>query len=91
MDYTYIVETNEAYNEKNLKEKDKKFIEGMRYVLSNVVDFFLDNYIRKDSKSLCDKLKYEIVSEAIEELEDYIDAEICASIVSIIDGYGDDE
>ena len=91
MDFRYIVENNESYKEKNLREKDKAFVNGMRCVLDNTVSTFIDNYFPASCESITDQIKREIVSDAIDELAGYIEGDIYETIVSIIESYSDDE
>lgn len=92
MDFRHIIETNEAYNEKNLTEKDKAFIAGIRWVKDKIIDTFTANYEvteEKDEMTTLDKIKKEIAEETLEELKTWIDYDIDELIVTTIDSYED--
>ena len=92
MDFRYIVETKEEYNEKHLKENHKNVLNGIRWVREDIIDTFLANYEvteERDDMSTLDKIKSEIVTEAMEELKKWIESDEYEFIVKTLDSYED--
>ena len=92
MDFRYIVETKEEYNEKHLNERHAAVLDGIRLVRTDIIDTFLANYaVTEDigEKSILDKIKAEIVEAAMHELKEWIESEEYEFIVKTLDSYED--
>lgn len=79
-----------GYTYEELKPNDKRFIDGMRYVLNDRVDNFKHNYLEvADDTEMptVSAIKNEIVTATINELEKILSIDIDEMIISILDGY----
>ena len=91
MNFRRLVEEGK-YSKQELKAEDKAFIDGMEWVLNEVIDRELrdieDYYELADErnpKPTYAKLMSEIEREEINDLKESIIDEICQVIVSMID------
>lgn len=88
MDFVYLVNSGRYSTDDIKSARARGFIEGMEFVLHTDVENFLANYFittDPDELSTLDRIQYDIVEEAIEELKDIIQGSICESIVIFCD------
>ena len=79
----------EGYKKEELNEKDKSFVNGMEHLCAEI-DSIVDNY-DLDDDSLIDKMKAEIIKDFVEHLKICLGIEIDEVIVSMLDGYPEEE
>ena len=84
MDFNFLVE-NGFYKKEMLTEEQKTYISGMEYALLEVETCVMNNYNEEDEETTLDKIKREIVIEALEEIKDYVKGSINAAIVIYAD------
>ena len=90
MDALKLVEEG-TYTKDMLDENDKRFIEGMEYVLDNILtkDFIDDGDIDDSFSATFAKITKEISDNVIITLRELLKIEICDSIVHFADGEED--
>lgn len=86
MNYVKLVEDG-VYKKENLTDKDRNFINGMEYVLKEVIteDFFSEKDFNIEFSPTFAKIQMEIANKVIEELREYLYVTICENIVEMID------
>ena len=93
MDFRRLVEDGK-YRKEDLKPEDRAFVEGMEFVMRDILNVELamikDDYEVSDPANttpLYSKLMCEIESDAIMQLKKSIYVAICEAIVEILDSY----
>lgn len=97
MDFRRLVEEGK-YGKQELKAEDKSFVDGMEWVLNEVIDREIrdieDYYELADERNptpIYAKLISEIEREALNDLKESIIDEICQMIVGMIDHYEEEK
>lgn len=98
---TYIPDTrsDDYYNEKYLKEKDKEFIKGYDYAVNSSFEFFLENLDAFDFEVDGEDINIgkilenhpDILAKFREVAKQNFESDRDEMIVSMIDYYSDDE
>lgn len=84
MNFNYLIE-NGTYSRDMLTEEQRNFIQGMEYALEQV-ECCVSNYYEEYAKeSILDKMKREIVEEALDEIKDYVKHSVSETIVVLAD------
>lgn len=91
MDFTRLVESGE-YSEELLTDSNRRFIEGMKYVLKKldiIGDIVIENYTDNNGSTL-DRMRTEIMAETVDGIKEVLEREINEAIVSLIDAQEND-
>lgn len=93
MNFRRLVEEGK-YSKQELKAEDKSFVDGMEWVLNEVIDRELrdieDYYELADERNPTPTYA-KLMREAINDLKESIIDEICQVIVSMIDHYEEEK
>lgn len=90
MNYKKLIECGK-YNEDELTDDQRSFIDGMKFVKDDLIKVFLGWYVDDNTSSIREQIENEVVHEALESFAEWLDDEISGHIVNFADHNIDDE
>ena len=77
------------YNYHNLKEEDKKVVDGMIYLVDSLENMEAD-YLGYEDETTMEKIQNEIALETLQEAQERLKYDIAEFMVAMIENYDED-